>query len=133
MRYIKEADHRGELESTVDMISVGVVTMSEPRPDINYILGSSSNDQYQSKSQQKKILRAATVKARVNDIHMESSGEETKPIDGPISFCPVNPNRIIMPYYDVLVLTLCISCFNVHRVLVDPGSAADLLQLPGFN
>ena len=38
-----------------------------------------------------------------------------------------------MPHYDALVLTLCISCFDVHRVLVDPGSAIDLLQLPVFN
>ena len=38
-----------------------------------------------------------------------------------------------MPHYDALVLTLCISGFDVHRVLVDPGSAADLLQLPAFN
>ena len=38
-----------------------------------------------------------------------------------------------MPHYDALVLTLCINIFDVHMVLVDPGSAADLLQLPVFN
>ena len=38
-----------------------------------------------------------------------------------------------MPYYDALVLTLCISGIDVHRVLVDPGSGTDLLQLPTFN
>ena len=38
-----------------------------------------------------------------------------------------------MLYYDALVLTLCISGFDVHRVLVDLGNAADLLQLPTFN
>ena len=37
-----------------------------------------------------------------------------------------------MPQYDALVLTLCINGFDVHMVLVDPGSAADLLQLPAF-
>ena len=37
-----------------------------------------------------------------------------------------------MPHYDALVLTLCINGFDVHRVLVDPGSEADLLQLPAF-
>ena len=30
------------------------------------------------------------------------------------------------------VLILCINNFDVHRVLVDPGSATDLLQLPTF-
>ena len=37
-----------------------------------------------------------------------------------------------MPYYDALVLTLYINGFDVHRVLVDPGCATDLLQLPAF-
>ena len=38
-----------------------------------------------------------------------------------------------MPYYDALVLTLCINSFDVHRVLVDPASVANLLQLLAFN
>ena len=37
-----------------------------------------------------------------------------------------------MPHYDALVLTLCINGFDVHRVLVDPSSAENLLQLPAF-
>ena len=37
-----------------------------------------------------------------------------------------------MAYYDALVLTLCINDFDVHRVLIDPSSATDLLQLPTF-
>ena len=38
-----------------------------------------------------------------------------------------------MPHYDALVLTLCISGFDVHKVLVDSDSATYLLQLPAFN
>ena len=37
-----------------------------------------------------------------------------------------------MPHYDALVLTLCINGFDVHRVLVDPGNATDLLQFPAL-
>ena len=37
-----------------------------------------------------------------------------------------------MPHYDALVLTLCINGFDVHSILIDPGSAANLLQLPVF-
>ena len=73
------------------------------------------------------------VKARVNAINTGGGHEETKPIDGPISFPLVNPNMVIVPYYDALVLTICISGFDVHKVLVDPGSKADFLQLPTFN
>ena len=70
--------------------------------------------------------------ARVNAIHTEGGHEETKLIDVLISFPPVNPNRIIVPHYDALVLTLCINGFDVHMVLVDPSNAADLLQLLAF-
>ena len=38
-----------------------------------------------------------------------------------------------MAHCNALVLTLCISGFDVHRLLVDPGSATNLLQLPAFN
>ena len=36
-----------------------------------------------------------------------------------------------MLYY-ALELTLCINDFDVHKVLIDPSSAVDLLQLPAF-
>ena len=72
------------------------------------------------------------VKARVNVVHTESSQGEAELIDDPISFPSVNSNRVIVPHYDALVLTLCINGFDVHRVLVDPSSAVDLLQLPAF-
>ena len=65
-------------------------------------------------------------------LHTEGRHEETKLIDGLISFPPVNPNRIIVPHYDALVLTLCINGFDVHKVLEDPGRIADLLELPAF-
>ena len=131
-RYIKEPDHGVESGQAVDRITDGAVVSSKSRPAINYIPGSPFDDQYLSKHQQRKILRASTIKAKVNAIHMEGRHEETKPIDGPISFPHVNPNRIIVPHYDALVLTLCLNGFDVHKVLVDLGSATDLLRLPAF-
>ena len=133
-RHIKEIDHRGgESGQATDRITVDTTVPSESRLAINYILGGPSDDQYQSKHQQEKLLRAATVKGEVNSIHVEGEHEETKPIDGPISFPHINPNRIIAPHYDAIVLTLCINGFDVHKVLVDPGSAIDLLQLPALS
>ena len=95
-------------------------------------MGGPADDQYQSKRQQKRLVIAATVKAKVNADHTESSQGEVEPIDGPISFPLVNPNRVIVSHYNALVLTLCINGFDVHKVLVDPSNAADLLQLPSF-
>ena len=68
----------------------------------------------------------------MNVVHTESS-HEVEPIDGPISFAPINLNRVIIPHYNALVLTLCINGFDVHRVLVDPSSATSLLQFPAFS
>ena len=114
--YVKEVDHREESGQATNRITAKATIPSESRPTINYILGGPFDDQYKSKCQQKRLLRAATVKARVNAIHTEGSHEETKPIDDPISFPPVNRNRIIVPHYDALVLTLCINNFDVHSI-----------------
>ena len=100
-RYIREVDREKESAPTTGRITTGEVSLLEPRPTINYILGGPLVDRYQSKRQQKKLLRATTVKAQVNAVHTRGSREDTKPIDGPISFPPVNPNRVIVPYYDV--------------------------------
>ena len=70
------------------------------------------------------------IKARVNAIHTGSSCAKSEPIYGPISFPSINPNKVIVPHYYALLLTLCINGFDVHKVLMDPGSAAYLLQLP---
>ena len=77
-------------------------------------------------------MRVATVHVRVNAIHAEGRHEETNQIDVPISFPHINPNKIIVPHYNALVLTFCINGLDVHKVLVDPCSVADLLQLPAF-
>ena len=127
IRYVREVGHGVEFGSTTDRITTGAIVPLESRPTINYIMGGPFDDQYQSKNQQKKLLRAATVKVRVNAIHTGGSREETKPIDGPISF-----PSVIVPYYDALILTLFISSFDVHRVLVDYGCMVDLLKLPAF-
>ena len=68
----------------------------------------------------------------MNIISTPDNNKAIQPIDGPISFRPINPSKVITPHHDALVLNLCINNFDVHRVLVDPGSAADLLQLPAF-
>ena len=78
------------------------------------------------------MIRAASVRARVNVISNRGDVPAVLPVDGPISFPPINPTRVITPHYDALVLTVCINRFDVHRVLIDPGSMADLLHLPAF-
>ena len=68
-RYITKPEHIVESGQAADIITACAAVLLEPRLAINYILGGPSNDQYQSKCQQRKLLRVATVKARVNVIH----------------------------------------------------------------
>ncbi|RVX09839.1 hypothetical protein CK203_013100 [Vitis vinifera] len=51
-----------------------------------------------------------------------------RPIDGTIIFPPVDPTRTLQPHRDALILSLEIGDFDVRRILVDPGSSADLVQ-----
>ena len=110
MRYIGEIDHGVESGHAADIITAGTAAPSKSRPTINYILGGPSDNQYQSKPQQKKLLGATTVKVRVNVVHTKSRHEETKPVDGPISFSLVNLSRVIVPtmmhWYLPSVLTI---------------------------
>ena len=78
------------------------------------------------------MLRAASIRANVNTVSNQGDITAILSVDSPISFPPINPTRVITPHYDALVLTVCINSFDVHRVLVDPGSAADLLHLPAL-
>ena len=71
------------------------------------------------------MLRVASVRARINTISALESGAAIQPVDDPISFPPINPTSVITPHYEALVLSLCINNFDVHRVLVDHGSAAN--------
>ncbi|RVW26183.1 hypothetical protein CK203_107514 [Vitis vinifera] len=43
-------------------------------------------------------------------------------------FPPVDPTRTLQPHRDALILSLGIGDFDVRRVLVDPGSSANLVQ-----
>ena len=78
------------------------------------------------------MLHAASVRARVNTISTLESSTAVQTIDGTISFPSINPTRVITPHYDALIITLCVNNFDVHRVLVDLGSTAELLHLPTF-
>ena len=131
-RYIREPTRGVVAAPTTDRVVVDTENASGSRPAINFILGGTTNSQYQFKKQRRKMLRAASVRAKVNIISTRENTTVAQPVDSPISFPPINPTRVITPHYDALVLTVYINSFDVHRVLVDPGNAADLLHLPAF-
>ena len=132
MRYIREMVRVAKATLTIERITAGTELLLEPRPTINYILGGPADNQYQSKSQKKRLLSAATVRARINTIQAPDSSRTVQSIYDPISFPLINPSGVITPHHDALVLTLCINDFDVYKVLVNLGSVADMLQLLAF-
>ncbi|RVW69828.1 Transposon Ty3-I Gag-Pol polyprotein [Vitis vinifera] len=99
-----------------------------PKAVINYIHGGPLDEEYDSKQKKQRLLRAASVRERVNSIRPGIAGGGPRPIDGIIIFPPVDPTRILQPHYDALILSLGMGDFDVRRILIDPGSSADLLQ-----
>ena len=128
-RHLREPTRGATAASTTDRAVAEIEHASEPRPTINFILRGPADSQYQSKKQQRRTLRTASVRARVNTISNQGNASAAQPVDDPISFPPINPTQVITPHYDAMVLTICINGFDVHRVFVDPSSAADLLHL----
>nr|CAN68845.1 hypothetical protein VITISV_032037 [Vitis vinifera] len=89
-----------------------------PKVVINYINGGPSDEEYDSRRKRQKLLRAASIRERINSIRS----------DGTIIFPPVDPTRTLQPHRDALILSLEIGDFDVRCILVDPGSSADLVQ-----
>ena len=132
-QYLRKPTHGATTAPTAGRAIAEIEHDPKPRPTINYILGGPADSQYQSKKQRRRILQAASVRARVNTISNRRDVPVVLPVDDPISFPPINPTWVITPHYDAFVLTICINSFDVHKVLVNPNSSADFLHIPTFN
>ena len=91
-RYIRGPSGEVATAPTADRVVVDTENASSSRPAINFILGGRHDSQYQSNKQRRKILREALVKARVNTVSTRENTTVAQPIDGSISFPPVNPS-----------------------------------------
>ena len=49
-----------------------------------------------------------------------------------IGFSEEDARRLHHPHDDALVVSICVGDYNVHRMLVDNGSSADILYYPAF-
>ena len=49
-----------------------------------------------------------------------------------VEFSEENARRLHHPHDDALVVNICMGDYNVHRVLVNNGSSANILYYPVF-
>lgn len=99
------------------------------RAIINYIHGGSLDDEYNSRRKKQRLLQAASVQEHISSIRSRLANGSIQPIDEAIVFPPIDPARVLQPHRDALILMLGIGDFNVKRILVDPGSSVNLLQV----
>ncbi|RVW28067.1 hypothetical protein CK203_097969 [Vitis vinifera] len=94
-----------------------------PKAVINYINGGPSDEEYDSRRKRQKLLRAASIRERINSIRPGLTGEGPRPIDGTIIFPPVDPTRTLQPHRDALILSLEIGGLRFLRALKTPDES----------
>ncbi|RVW71627.1 hypothetical protein CK203_052648 [Vitis vinifera] len=83
-----------------------------PKAVINYINEGPSDEEYDSRRKRQKLLRAASIRERINSIRPGLTGEGPCPIDGTIIFPPVDPTPNVQPHRGALILSLEIGDFD---------------------
>lgn len=87
-----------------------------------------------TRSAQKSYIREAQAGHRQVLFAIEqSSRKDIKPSSESIIFTAEDARWIIFPHNDLLVVSALIGYKNIHRILLDNGSAVDILYRKAFN
>ena len=80
-----------------------------------------------SKKAQKAYLRT------IQNVQLTGTVPKMARIDYPIvGFLEENARRLHHPHDDAIVISLKVGDYNMHRILVDNSSSADILYYPAF-
>ena len=101
-------------ETSRGSATMAPTTFVAPRAMINYIHNGPLDEEYNSRKKRQKLLRAASVREEVSYIQPKLTNGITCSIDGVITFPSIDPNQILQPHRDALILTLGISDFDVR-------------------
>ena len=120
-RYVWEPAWRTETALVVERVIASENLPTEPLPTINYVLGCTADDQYQSKRQRRKMLRAAMVRARINTINTPNNDTSIQQSTTPYPFLlltrPGSLLHIMMPLFLLCVLIIMM-CTEFSLILV---------------
>lgn len=75
------------------------------------------------------LLCTASVRERINFVQRTFVKGSVRPINGIITFPPINVNQVLQQHEDALILTLGVGKFDVRGILVDLDNSIDLLQM----
>nr|CAN61613.1 hypothetical protein VITISV_030311 [Vitis vinifera] len=99
---------RGKMwEGSRNPATTAPTTLAALRDIINYIYGAPVDEKYNSKRKRKISIQLGLPPGGM------------RPIDGVITFPPVDPNRVLQPHEDALILTLGINDFDFNRPVTD--------------
>lgn len=122
----------GQDEVVQEVLEQASTSLIVPRMVINYIHGRLIDDKYNSRKQRRRLLYATSVRESVSIVQCTFTNGSARLIDNSIIFLPIDPSWVILPQKDALVLTLVVDVFDMHRILIDPGSSVDLLQMSTY-
>ena len=97
-----------------------------PIGDIRMIIGGTATTG-SSKKARKTYLRV------VQNVQLTGSVPKIAWRESPIiGFSEEDVRHLHHPHDDALIVSICVGDYNVHRMLVDNGSSADILYYPAF-
>ena len=80
----------------------------------------------------KGLVCVASIRERVHIVQCMFIDDSVRPINEPITFLSIDSNWVILLHKDALILTLRVNNFDVRKILVDPRSSVDLLQMSTY-
>ncbi|RVW60128.1 hypothetical protein CK203_092290 [Vitis vinifera] len=75
-------------------------TSAAPRVVINYIHGGPIDEEYNSKWKRQRLLQVASVREHVSSIRPGLSSKSLRPINGILTFPPVDSNRVLRQFHN---------------------------------
>ena len=74
-----------------------------------------------------------TYLSMLQNVQLTGSAPKIARREGPIiGFLKEDARRLYHPHDDAFIVSLRVGDYNLHRVLVDNGSSADILYYPAF-
>ena len=73
-----------------------------------------------------------SVREQINFVQYTFAEESVRPVNGTITFPPIDVNQVLQPHENVLILMLKSGKFDVRRILVYSSSLANLLQMSAY-